>query len=229
LSGTCYGGHLKNISGCGLDVLHGCGSDYVLYGTVTHIAEGEEALKEQCKTYLSQIACTEKFSEDCLESLPQVVSLLATRAAQEDFEAICTDDTDLKRQYLSSLQCMNGAGLKLNVCMKNIFENLQKAVELAPKKDKVNYACCYYHDLLDCIEDAVGGCEDSQALEFLTNAMEHIFGQVLSLVCGTFTRGSQGCKALPALADLPPGKSRIGNFVEPIIAISNSLRGTRRK
>ncbi|CAN7940970.1 unnamed protein product, partial [Ixodes hexagonus] len=181
------------------------------------------------RTYLSQIACTEKFSEDCLESLPRVVSLLATRAAQEDYEAICTEDTDLEKQYLNSVQCMNGAGLKLNVCMKKIFENLQKAAELAPKKDKVHHACCYYHGLLDCIEDAVGSCEDSQALEFLTNSMEHIFGQVLSLVCGTYSRGSQDCKALPALPGLPAGKSRIGNFVEPIIAISNSLRGTRRK
>ncbi|EEC18201.1 secreted protein, putative [Ixodes scapularis] len=226
--GTCCG-HLKNISGCSLDVLHGCGSDYVPFGTVTRVPETREELKEECKTYLSQIACTEKFSEDCLESLPRVVSLLATRAAQEDYEATCTEDTDLEKQYLNSVECMNGAGLKLNACMKKVFENFQKAAQFAPKKEKIHYGCCYYNELLDCIEDSVGSCEDSEALEFLTNTMEHIFGQVLSLVCGTFSRGSQDCKSLPALADLPPGTTKIGNFVEPIIVISNSLRSGDRK
>lgn len=85
----------------------------------------------------------------------------------------------------------------------------------------------YYHDLLDCVEKAVSDCGESPALEFLTNSMENIFGQVLGLVCGQFARGSLACKALPTLPELEPGKSRIGTFIEPIISIANSFRRSR--
>ncbi|CAN8031878.1 unnamed protein product, partial [Ixodes persulcatus] len=210
---------------CSLKDLRSCGTDYVPYGKATHMAETEAELGIQCETQLAQVRCTSSFAGRCLEQLPRVVGLLAYHAAEEDIEAICTPGTEMRQQYQDSVQCMNAAGGQLNVCLKTAFESFESIVANVTRKEKINYACCHYHNLLDCLQTAVKDCDHTPALEFLTTVNEHIFGQVLSLVCGVHSRGSDACKKLPPLPPLAPGSADVGNFLEPIIDIANSLRG----
>ncbi|CAN7940968.1 unnamed protein product, partial [Ixodes hexagonus] len=211
--------------GCSLKELRSCGTEYIPYGNVTRMAETEAELEKQCETQLEQVRCTSTFASRCLDQLPRVVGLLAYHAAEEDIEAICSPDTDMRQQYQESIQCMNAAGSQLNVCLKSAFGSLQSIVENVTRGEKINYACCHYHGLLDCLQTAVVDCDHTPALEFLTSVNEHVFGQVLSLVCGSHSRGSDACETLPPLPPRAPGDASIGNFLEPIIDIAGSLRG----
>lgn len=214
----------KDSPGCSLMDLRSCGTDYVPYGNTTRMAETEAQLEEQCKTQLEQVRCTSNFAGRCLEQLPRVVGLLAYHAAEEDVEAICSPETEMRQQYQESIRCMNAAGNQLNVCLKTMFGSLQSIMENAARGKKINYACCHYHSLQDCLQTAVKDCDHTPALEFLTNVNEHIFGQILSLVCGTHSRGSDACRTLPPLLSAAGRTADIGNFLEPIVDIANSLR-----
>ncbi|KAH6925287.1 hypothetical protein HPB50_003302 [Hyalomma asiaticum] len=99
------------------------------------------------------------------------------KAAEEDFEAICTQGNDMERP------------------------------------------------LLDCVDTSVGDCNNSaEAKEFMMGRLEHIFGEALSLVCGSHTRGSASCAALPALPELEPGTPQpVANLVEYAILIMQLL------
>ncbi|KAL1428753.1 hypothetical protein MTO96_016885 [Rhipicephalus appendiculatus] len=213
-------------SGCKMQELRDCGSDYVVYSNTTRLAVGGQEFEHDCGLYLKQIECSKKFGERCLENIARVVTMLALNAAEEDFEAACTDGNERHQLYMSSIKCMNSVGSKLNVCIKNLYEGLQTAVTSAQREELVYYSCCSYHDTVDCVEAALDGCDepDSPAREYITTVMDRVFGQVLSLVCGPYSRGSSNCKELPPLPPLSANVARTPSLVELAIEIATSLR-----
>lgn len=151
--------------------------------------------------------------------------MVVLKAAEEDFEAICTEGNDMERLYLQSSPCANAAGSKLNVCVRDMFRNLQKATEKGAPNQAVYHACCYFGDLLDCVDASLGDCNNSaESKEFIMERLEHIFGEAFSLVCGTYTRGSASCSTLPVLPDVDPGTpDPISNLVEYGILVMQLL------
>ncbi|KAH6925055.1 hypothetical protein HPB50_000215 [Hyalomma asiaticum] len=213
-------------SGCKIQELRDCGSDYVVYSNTTRLAESGAEFEQNCELYLKQIDCSQKFGERCLQNIGRVVTMLALKAAEEDFEAACTEGNERYELYTSSIKCMNSVGSKLNVCIKGLYEGLQTAVASAQREEIVYYSCCSYHSTVDCAEAALADCNepDSPAREYMTSVMERVFGQVLSLVCGPYSRGSASCKELPPLPPLASSVARTPSLVELAIEIATSLR-----
>lgn len=223
LLGLCSG-QLK--SGCKVQTLRDCGSDYVVYSNSTRLAEGGEEFDTHCQLYLKQIDCAHKFCESCLENLPRVVTILALKAAEEDFEGACTAGTERNELYKKSIKCMNSVGKELHSCIGNLYNGLQTAVSNAPREEIVSYACCTYHSTVECVEGALAGCDDpdSPAREYITSVMERVFGQVLGLVCGPYSRGSTSCQQIPPLPPLVAGADRTSSLIELAIEVASSLR-----
>lgn len=213
-------------SGCKIQELRDCGSDYVVYSNTTRLAERGQEFEHDCKLYLKQIECSKKFGERCLENIARVVTMLALNAAEEDFEAACTEGNDRNQLYMSSIKCMNSVGSKLNVCIKNLYEGLQTAVTSAQREEIVYYSCCSYHSTVDCVEAALAECDepDSPAREYITTVMDRVFGQVLGLVCGPYSRGSSNCQEQPPLPPLAANVARTPSLVELAIEVATSLR-----
>ncbi|XP_077523486.1 uncharacterized protein LOC144134447 [Amblyomma americanum] len=226
LLGVCWA-QLK--PGCSISQLHACGEDYLVYSNSTRLPEPHEAqFQTNCELFSKQIACTLQFAEKCLNNVPRAVALVAMEAAGDDFEAACTEGTDRYDTYKDSIKCMNEAGTKMNKCFGLLREGLGDSVE-APAGRTIHYACCSYHNSLECVESSLEGVcgSSSSAKEYVTNVMERIFGQVLSLVCGPYTRGSADCHALPKL---PPQQGpKKTNLIELVIEISNSFRNKKKK
>ncbi|XP_049526789.1 uncharacterized protein LOC119458198 isoform X3 [Dermacentor silvarum] len=171
-----------------MQTLRDCGSDYVVYSNSTRLPEGGVEFEQNCGLFLKQIECSQKFGDRCLENLARVVTTLALKAAEEDFEAACTEGNERNDMYKASIKCMNSVGAKLNVCIKNLYEGLQTAVSNAQREEIVYYSCCSYHSAVDCTEAALADCDepDSPANEYVSSVMERVFGQVLGLVCGPY-------------------------------------------
>ncbi|KAL1442730.1 hypothetical protein MTO96_046270 [Rhipicephalus appendiculatus] len=81
-------------SGCKMQELRDCGSDYVVYSNTTRLAESGQEFEHDCGLYLRQIECSKKFGERCLQNIGRVVTMLALNAAEEDFEAACTEGNE---------------------------------------------------------------------------------------------------------------------------------------
>ncbi|XP_075534752.1 uncharacterized protein LOC142570009 [Dermacentor variabilis] len=217
--GVC---HCQLKPGCDKAQLRACGEDYLVYSNSTRLPEPDEPEFEAiCELFRKQVACTFDFSERCLESgLPRVVALVGMEAAGDDFEAACTKGTDEHEMYKNSIKCMNAAGIKLNQCFGVLRDGLGDSLG-APPGRTVHYTCCTYHDFLDCMELSVDACEPgSKAKEYLTNVMDRIYGQMLGLVCGRYTRGSTHCQALPKL---PPYDGPKQNLIDLLIEISSAF------
>ncbi|KAL3205798.1 hypothetical protein MRX96_040616 [Rhipicephalus microplus] len=214
--------------GCKIAQLHACGEDYLVYSNTTYLPEPqEEQFQANCELYSKQIACTIEFSESCLQNVPRAVALVAMEAAGDDFEAACTEGNERYDMYKNSIKCMNSAGVGLNKCFGVLRDGLGESID-APGGRTINYACCAYYNSLECTERALDDCDaNSPAKEYVTNVMERIFGQVLSLVCGPYTRGSADCHALPKLPPTPGPKKT--NLIELAIEISDSLRSKKKK
>lgn len=162
--------------------------------------------------WTSEIQCSLKYIDDCLEGTTRGTCLVVIKAAEEDFEAICTEGNDLEKLYNVSAPCGNSVGTKLNFCVRDMYHNLQKALEKADRSQAVHHACCYFGGLLDCVDSSLDSCENSdEPKQFILGRLEHIFGEALGLVCGRHTRGSASCAALPVLPELEPGTPEPAN------------------
>ncbi|KAL1428751.1 hypothetical protein MTO96_016883 [Rhipicephalus appendiculatus] len=208
--------HAEENPDCSKERLRACGTSFVVFANTTSIAETPEELREACGLWTSEITCSLKYIDDCLDGTTRGTCMVVLKAAEEDFEAICTEGNDMERLYLQSSTCANGAGSKLNVCVRDMFRNLQKATEKASPNQAVYHACCYFGALLDCVDESLGDCNNAaESKEFIMGRLEHIFGEAFSLVCGTYTRGSASCGTLPVLPELDPGTAEpINNLVE---------------
>lgn len=191
--------------------------------TRTYLHEAKDKFDEACKLDNKQIACTLKFVEECLEGLPRVSAQLAIKAMEESYEATCTEGTDQNKLFHNAVKCLNSVGTKLHKCMGTLSNTLQRGTSKAPPKEVIHYACCGYHDALQCVEDSVSSCDTDDGKEFMTGSMESIFGETLSLVCGQYSRGSTACKQLPVLPELAPDETKITNVIELAMRVASSL------
>nr|XP_037274737.1 uncharacterized protein LOC119167367 [Rhipicephalus microplus] len=218
--GTC---HAQLKPECKIEQLRECGSDYVPFVTRSYLHEAKDKFDDACKLDAKQIACTLKFIEECLEGLPRVSAQLAIKAMEESYEATCTEGTDQNKLYYNAVKCLNSAGPQLYKCMGSLSDLLQRGTKSAPPKEVIHYACCGYHDALQCVEDSVSSCETEHGKEFMTGSMESIFGETLSLVCGQYSRGSAACKKLPVLPELAADETKITNVIELAVRVASSL------
>ncbi|KAH7972374.1 hypothetical protein HPB52_011537 [Rhipicephalus sanguineus] len=125
--------------------------------------------------------------------------------------------------FHNAVKCLNSVGTKLHKCMGTLSNTLQRGTSKAPPKEVIHYACCGYHDALQCVEDSVSSCDTDDGKEFMTGSMESIFGETLSLVCGQYSRGSTACKQLPVLPELAPDETKITNVIELAMRVASSL------
>ncbi|XP_077524183.1 uncharacterized protein LOC144135391 [Amblyomma americanum] len=186
-------------SGCTRDQLNECGSDYLVYTNVTTLPENGKAFDDYCAKLLEQISCSEEFAKRCLDGIPRVALVIGLQAMEEQYEVICTDGTEQNEIYHKSIACLNKAGSQLNLCQKTMRDDMEKGVVVAPKDKTLGYACCAFHAVQDCFDDALEGCSDTPAKQFMNDLMEKVFGEALSLVCGQYLRGSEACRELPKL------------------------------
>ncbi|KAL3205793.1 hypothetical protein MRX96_040612 [Rhipicephalus microplus] len=83
-----------------------------------------------------------------------------------------------------------------------------------------------FYKVQDCFDDALLPCPNAAAKEFMNTVLDKIVGEVLSLVCGKYSRGSTACMELPGLA--PPDLSSLGSRDLFELAIQNAaILGSR--
>lgn len=220
LFGSCLG-QLK--PGCKIETLRACGDDYVPYGKHPKLRGLAKSFDEKCANDKEQIACTLKFINECVDPLPQAVSLLAINALDEVIEATCVVGSEAHKNFLNAVGCMDSVGDKLHKCIATYASVLERAVVKAPAKEVVHYACCHYHDMYDCLSSALAPCEDVGAKKIMFGVIEPVFGETLSLVCGQYTKGSQSCKQLAALPQLGAKDRRISHFIELLIELAETI------
>ncbi|XP_064485741.1 uncharacterized protein LOC135398247 [Ornithodoros turicata] len=210
--------------GCSDKDIRSCGMDFIPFYNATRLAEDAAGLEAQCKLYITQVSCAENFTRRCLQGFPRAVALLGLQAALADYEEGCNATSAKYKVYIENIPCINKAGPRLHQCINSAFDIFQTATEKAPEKRKIGYACCYYYELQDCFRDALRDkCNRPQVLNFFTEIMDHVFGDMLQLGCGRYRRGSSGCKTIPPLPrnrDLSLGAV---NIVETIKDVVNSL------
>ncbi|XP_049526946.1 uncharacterized protein LOC125946872 [Dermacentor silvarum] len=220
LMGPCWA-QLK--AGCKVDTLQACGEDFVPYGKGTHLEVSGAPFIKNCEIYKEQIECSKKFVRECVEGVPRAAALLGLEAFQDNVEAICTVDSKQYEVYQKAIGCMNSVGAKINACFNSLHSGLEKAVVKAPAKDIVHYACCSYGKLVDCFESVLTPCEEVGGKEFTINLAEQVFGEILSLVCGNYGRGSADCKDLPKLPALGPKDRKFDGYVELVLSLANAI------
>ncbi|XP_072145445.1 uncharacterized protein [Dermacentor andersoni] len=212
--GTCQ---LKLNGGCKVETLRACGEDYIPYTKSPRLHESGDEFDEGCKRDKLQIPCTLKFITDCTEGLSRAAALVAVEALEENVEAICNVGSDPYKEYQRGIKCMNGHGEKIHKCFKGFQSRLERAIVKGPGNEVIHYACCSHHETIDCVSNALASCESVGSKDFMLGVIEQMFGETLDLVCGSYTKGSAGCRALPKLPELGNKDRRIGNLIELLL------------
>ncbi|XP_049526793.1 uncharacterized protein LOC119458947 [Dermacentor silvarum] len=221
LLGTCQ---LRLNAGCKVETLRACGQDYIPYVTSPHLHESGNEFDEGCKLHKVQISCNLKFINNCTEGISRAAALVAVQALEENTEAICNVGSDPYTEYQRDVKCLNAHGEKIHKCFKGFHNHLERAIVKGPANEVIHYACCSNYDTLDCIGDALASCETVGSKDFMFGVIEQMFGETLTLVCGKYTKGSEGCRALPELPELGAKDRRIVNTVELLLEIAGSIR-----
>lgn len=213
----------KDVKGCTSAEAEKCGYDFVPYFIHPKLAEDAKGLAAQCTLYKRQIKCGEDFAIRCLDGLPKGVILLMLRAAVDEYDTFCNTTHIKHKEYLDSIKCINQAGPGIQKCMSDMFVALHRASK-APDRQQIPYSCCYYHDFVECAESALTGkCKLPTAKKFFNDIIEHVFGEVLSLACSKYKKGTGACEALPALSTKDDSKARDKGFIDPLAVIASKL------
>ncbi|KAH7942356.1 hypothetical protein HPB49_023336 [Dermacentor silvarum] len=210
-------------AGCKVETLHACGEDYIPFTKGPHLHESGKELEDGCKRDKVQILCALNFINDCTEGLSRATALVAVKALEENIEAICNVGSDPYKKYQRDIKCLNAHGEKIHKCIKGFHNFLERVIVKGPAEEVIHYTCCSYQDTLDCIGDALASCETVGSKDFMIGVIEQMFGETLNLVCGRFTKGSEGCRTLPQLPELGAKDRRIDNLVEVLLEAAGSL------
>ncbi|XP_065295926.1 uncharacterized protein [Dermacentor albipictus] len=210
-------------TGCKADTLRACGEDFFPYGKEIHLESSGAPFAKSCEKHKREVECNKQFVRECLQGVSKAASLLALDAFQDNVDATCTVGSKHYEAYQKAIGCMNSIGAKINGCLKGLHGNLEKAVVKAPAKNKIDYACCSYGELVGCLESVLAPCEDVGGKELTINLVEQVFGEVLSLVCGNYGKGSEACKVLPKLPALGPKDPKFDGYMELFIEIANAV------
>lgn len=198
--------------------------DFIPYYNTTRLKEDPADFQRQCTQYLGQVRCAENYTLGCLHGVVRAVSLLGLRGALSDYEEVCDPTSDKYQVYVRNIACINEAGPTLHRCVRTAFAAFKTIILEVPRKEKINYGCCEYHDLVTCSEEALKEtCDRQEVLKYYAGIMEHTFGELLQLVCGPFTRGSAACKTIPPLPPVDPNALEDVNIVEPLAKLVQSL------
>lgn len=220
LLGACQA-QLK--AGCKFETLRACGSDFIPYFNQSRLYESGQEFTDGCARDKSQIACTSKFVKDCLEGLPQAAALLAVKGMEENKEAVCSVGSEKYNEHQKSIKCLNSVGAKLHACIRELHGILQRVLAKVPAKDVIGHTCCRYYDTHDCVSGVLNPCESVGGKKYLLGVVEQVLGETLEFVCGRYTRGSDKCKALPAVPQLGAKDRRIENLVELLVGIGGTI------
>ncbi|KAH9375566.1 hypothetical protein HPB48_005053 [Haemaphysalis longicornis] len=126
--------------------------------------------------------------------------------------------------YFQHVKCMNRAGEEIHGCVKTFQKHLYMTAVKAPRKLKIAYACCGYHDFVYCCERALDErCGDPEAVDLMHETAENVFGSILSLTCGSYQRDSSDCRSLDVLPQAAANETVRRNFISPLKAIVRSL------
>ncbi|XP_077536744.1 uncharacterized protein LOC144149081 isoform X2 [Haemaphysalis longicornis] len=183
----------------------------------------ENALQTTRKRDKKQLECTIKFVKNCLEGLTQAASLLVVKGMEEYKEAVCSVGSEKYNEHQRSVKCLNSVGTKLHACVRELHENLERILAKVPAKDVIGHTCCRYYDAHDCVSEVLNPCESVGGKTYLLGVVEQALGETLEFICGRYTRGSDQCKALPAVPQLGPKDRRIENFVELLGVIAGTI------
>ncbi|KAL3212225.1 hypothetical protein MRX96_036051 [Rhipicephalus microplus] len=157
-----------------------------------------KTLATQCTLFRRQLKCGEDFAVKCLDGLPKGVILLMLRAAVDEYGMFCNTTNPKHKEYLDSIK--------------------------PPDRQQIPYSCCYYHDFVECAESALTrGCTLPAAKKFFNDIIDHVFGEVLSLACNKYKKGTGACEALPVLPTKDDAKARDKGFIEPLAVIASKL------
>ncbi|KAH6925059.1 hypothetical protein HPB50_000219 [Hyalomma asiaticum] len=125
--------------------------------------------------------------------------------------------------YQRGINCTNSHGHQLHKCVGSFRETLERAVLKRPAKEVIDYTCCAYYDLLDCVSKTLTPCESVGSKALMLGFLEQVFGETLNLVCDQHTKGSKACQVLPQLPELRPKDRRIENVIELVLETSSTL------
>ncbi|XP_054928315.1 uncharacterized protein [Dermacentor andersoni] len=220
LLATCQ---LRLNAGCKVETLHACDEDYIPYTKGPYLHESGNEFDDGCKTNKGQIACALKFITNCTEGLARAAALVAVEALEEHIEAICNVGSDPYKEYQRDIKCLNAHGENIHKCFKAFHSLLERAIVKGPASEVIHYACCSHYDAIDCVSNALASCESVDSKDFMIGVIQQMFGETLNLVCGRYTKGSEGCRSLPQLPELDAKDRRIGNLVELLLEAAGSI------
>lgn len=210
-------------AGCKIETLRACGDDFIVYAKGTHLNEPGQKFTEDCALHKKQIACAIKFVNECLEHAPKAAGVVLANTVKSTIEGVCTEGSEKNKEYLASVKCMNSVGAKIHACVRGFHSSSERAIVKGPRDQVIHHACCAYHNGLDCIAKALAPCDSVGGKDFIVGIIETAFGSALDLLCGSHTKGSAECKALPTLPAPGPNDRRITNIVELLTEVAASI------
>ncbi|XP_064485733.1 uncharacterized protein LOC135398241 [Ornithodoros turicata] len=216
LTGNCRA-QFKNISGCGDEDIDACGTDFVVFSRSPRLPEDPVELSKACEIEMKSLLCARDYAVRCLEGLAHGAALVSIGTIQEEQEKKCNADGPGQRTYFEHVQCMNKAGDELHQCVRTFQESLVKTARYAPSKQRVAYSCCQYADFYDCTERGLTDyCGRPDTTQHVMETIDNLFGNILSLVCGAYQKGSKNCLQLKPLPKINGNEKLPVGFLSPL-------------
>ncbi|KAK8761140.1 hypothetical protein V5799_027593 [Amblyomma americanum] len=142
---------------------------------------------------------------------------------RDTINTVCTAGSVTYEEFQRAGPCLNSTGAEIHACFQDLKGTLQRAVATAPAKEVIPHSCCAYSDVVECIGRALLPCEGAGARDYFLGLMDRVMGKALKLVCIDYASGSAACKMLPKLPPLVPEDRNMGNYIQLIIEVANTI------
>jgi len=171
--------------------------------------EDLKQLKSFCKDTNRMMAQVETFAKSCFERSIRDFSSVIIYTIKSNVRKYCQGKSKRKmvRELIKLGPCANKYVQPHDECLRKLIDKTSKLVNVKNDKIKIPYSCCYYQDMIHCVEDFLGAipCIRTQVptlMEYYrTNA-----ASLTDMTCGDYTDATDACERLGPVPKAPENR-----------------------
>lgn len=172
---------------------------------------------DQSDNYMKEI---DQYKSKCMKGLPKQVTSILVYSIKNSIGQLCKKDSKKLTELISSTKCINRANPEINKCYTKLIDGIL-GTKHANDSKKIPHICCEYFKIFPCIatrSKRISTCTENH-ITTATDFVRSILGNVIDLLCGDYTEGSDKCDSLGRPPKKLKSQRRTKSFMLPLVEI----------
>ncbi|XP_054712559.1 uncharacterized protein LOC129222133 [Uloborus diversus] len=155
----------------------------------------EEELSKTCGHLQGAMQCVNNFTSRCFDDTQRELYRTLTNGAQQLLSDLCTQDSEIRRQYLVHAGCYRNLSADYRKCADDYLHQQEstKKSDLSVK-ERLRKSCCLFDGYKECTREAVLSKCSTEAADLGELIVTKAGGPLVQTHCANFKHKSPDCE-----------------------------------